>query len=125
MIGVSRIVHAPFQSGFEVALQMDRPALKRVIAMGRALPSVFLVRPEVRAVLVLLIAPISAGPAAPGRVLRVAHAGGYKVEEGHRVAFLLGMGRVGRVEGTQWAVAGQDVAFEVKSPAVAVRAEKR
>src|SRR5262249_3276412 len=73
MVGLSWILHAPSQTSFEIVLEMNRPALERIVTMGIVLPGVLLVSPVVRPALVVLVAPVPAGPASPRRLLRIVH----------------------------------------------------
>ena len=60
-------------------------------------------------------ATVAARPTSPGRFLGVVQPGWDKVEEGHRVAFLLPVGCVGGIKRAERAVPGQDVAREVET----------
>src|SRR5262249_21994329 len=91
------------------------PALQRYVSVGRALPGVRAICPVIGTARKRLPRPIAARPTPPRRLVDVVHAGWHEVQKRHGVPLLLWVRRVGGGKRSQRAVAGTDVALQVKA----------
>src|SRR5688500_2888818 len=77
---------------------MRGPAAKAVVAVGRSVPRIELVRPEVWLSGRAIARPVPSSPASPGRLIGVIHAGRNQIKKCSGVALLLPMSGVRRIK---------------------------
>src|SRR5262245_40994175 len=111
MVRLVKRFDAPIEPRAKVVLQMYRPTRECVVAIGRAVPRVHLIRPIVRLACRILARTVTAGPTAPGWLVWIIHTRRHKIEERHGVTFLLPMRGVGGVKSAQRTMPCEDIAL--------------